>query len=67
MSATSVLSMAFAGIAGDLVGVRNVFFLAGAIVAIGAVISIVGYRGDRRTSPVPGTDAHAAASALATD
>ena len=45
MSAATVLSMAFAGIAGDLVGVRNVFFLAGAIVAVGAVISLIGFRG----------------------
>ena len=33
MSASTVLSMAFAGIAGEIVGVRNVFFLAGGIVA----------------------------------
>lgn len=44
MSASSVLSMAFAGIAGDVVGVRNVFLIAGAIVAIGAVVSFVGFR-----------------------
>lgn len=48
MSAATVLSMAFAGIAGDLVGVRNVFFLAGAIVAVGAVISLIGFRGMQR-------------------
>ena len=35
MSAASVLSMAFAGIAGEVVGVRNVFFLAGAICGVG--------------------------------
>ena len=45
MSAASVLSMAFAGIAGEVVGVRNVFFLAGAICGVGAVISLVGFRG----------------------
>jgi MFS transporter, DHA3 family, macrolide efflux protein len=45
MSAATVLSMAFAGIAGEVVGVRNVFFLAGAIVGAGAVISLVGFRG----------------------
>jgi MFS family permease len=50
MSAATVLSMAFAGIAGDVVGVRNVFFLAGAIVAVGAVISLIGFRG---TQPRP--------------
>jgi MFS family permease len=45
MSAATVLSMAFAGIAGEVVGVRNVFFLAGAIIGAGAVISLVGFRG----------------------
>ena len=50
MSAATVLSMAFAGIAGELVGVRNVFFLAGAIVAVGAVISLVGFRGTQPRS-----------------
>jgi hypothetical protein len=40
--------MAFAGIVGDLVGVRNVFFVAGAIVAVGAVVSLIGFRGERR-------------------
>jgi len=53
MSGATVLSMAFAGIAGDLVGVRNVFFLAGAIVAVGAVISLIGFRGTARR---PATD-----------
>ena len=50
MSAATVLSMAFAGIAGEVVGVRNVFFLAGGICAVGAVISLVGFRG---THPRP--------------
>ena len=50
MSAATVLSMAFAGIAGDVVGVRNVFFLAGAIVAVGAVISLIGFRGTQPRS-----------------
>jgi MFS family permease len=53
MSGTTVLSMAFAGIAGDVVGVRNVFFLAGAVVAVGAVISLIGFRG---THPRSTTD-----------
>jgi MFS transporter, DHA3 family, macrolide efflux protein len=53
MSAATVLSMAFAGIAGDIVGVRTVFFLAGAIVAAGAVISLIGFRG---TQPRPVAD-----------
>ena len=48
MSAASVLSMGFAGIAGDAVGVREVLFVAGAI---------TGYRvprGIRRLSPEGG-------------
>ena len=44
MSATSVLSMGFAGIAGDLIGVREVFFVAGAITGIGALVALLGYR-----------------------
>ena len=52
MSGSSVLSMAFAGIAGDVVGVSNVFFIAGAIVGLGAIVSFVGYRA---ASPAPGT------------
>jgi MFS family permease len=49
MSASSVLSMAFAGIAGDVVGVRNVFLIAGAIVTIGSVVAFFGYRGTTAT------------------
>jgi MFS family permease len=45
MSATSVLSMAFAGIAGDAFGIREAFFAAGAIVAGGFVLAVIGYRG----------------------
>jgi MFS transporter, DHA3 family, macrolide efflux protein len=52
MSAASVTSMAFAGIAGDIVGVRTVFFLASAIVAIGATIALVGFRGTQPRSVV---------------
>ena len=66
MSGSTVLSMAFAGIAGEIVGVRNVFFLAGGICAVGAVISLVGFRGTQsrpvglsepRASGVPATAA----------
>ena len=45
MSATSVLSMAFAGIAGDAIGIRAAFWAAGAIVAGGFVLAVLGYRG----------------------
>jgi MFS family permease len=67
MSASSVLSMAFAGIAGDIVGVRNVFFLAGAVVGIGALVSVVGYRGDRRRPTVTAGEAPQPATVLAVD
>lgn len=67
MSASSVLSMAFAGIAGDLVGVRNVFFLAGAVVGVGALVSVVGYRGDRRAPRSSAVDGPAPAVIAATD
>ena len=56
MSAASVLSMAFAGIAGDIVGVRNVFLGAAAIVAVGGVVAIVGYRGAGRRATAPGSN-----------
>ena len=35
-----------------IVGVSNVFFIAGGIVGLGAIVSFVGYRG---RSPVPAT------------
>ena len=44
MSAASVLSMGLAGIAGDAIGVRAVFFAAGAICAVGFVVALVGFR-----------------------
>ncbi|MEA2544757.1 MAG: hypothetical protein QOI09_30, partial [Chloroflexota bacterium] len=52
MSATSVLSMGFAGIAGDAIGIREVFFVAGAIVAGGFALAVIGYRG-RAAEPMP--------------
>jgi MFS family permease len=59
MSATSVLSMGFAGIAGDAIGIREVFFVAGAIVFVagaivagGFVFAVLGYRG-RAAEPMP--------------
>jgi len=61
MSAASVLSMGFAGIAGDAFGVREVFFAAGAITAVGCVVSIVGFR--RRTSEAPAGTAASAPTA----
>jgi MFS transporter, DHA3 family, macrolide efflux protein len=61
MSAASVLSMGFAGIAGDAFGVREVFFAAGAITGIGCVVSIVGFR--RRPSEAPAATAASAPTA----
>ncbi len=44
MSATSVLSMGFAGIAGDVIGIREVFFVAGVITGLGFLVALFGYR-----------------------
>jgi MFS transporter, DHA3 family, macrolide efflux protein len=44
MSATGVLSMGVAGIAGDVIGIREVFFAAGAITALGFLVALVGFR-----------------------
>jgi hypothetical protein len=53
MSATGVVSMAFAGIAGDVVGVRNVFLGAGLIAGSGALVAIAGYRRRPAAPPDP--------------
>lgn len=45
MSGASIASMLFAGVFGDLLGVRTVFLLSGAIVLAGGVLSLVLYRG----------------------
>ncbi len=47
MSGTSVVSMALAGIFGELVGVRTVFMLAGVVVFVGGVAAAFLYRGSR--------------------
>ncbi len=56
MSGASVLSMGFAGILGDAIGIREVFLVAGAITAIGFVVAVVGFRPGRLPSGsvVPG-------------
>jgi DHA3 family macrolide efflux protein-like MFS transporter len=59
MSAASVLSMGFAGVLGDAIGVREVFFAAGAITGVGFLVAFVGYR--------RGGQANAAATADAPD
>jgi MFS transporter, DHA3 family, macrolide efflux protein len=53
MSAASVLSMGFAGILGDAIGIREVFLVAGAITAMGFVVAVVGYR-PTRAARAPG-------------
>jgi len=45
MSGASIASMLFAGVFGDLLGVRTVFLLAGAIVTAGGVLALILYRG----------------------
>jgi MFS family permease len=52
MSGASVASMALAGIFGDLVGIRTVFLLAGAVVFTGGLAAVVLYRG-ARIAPTP--------------
>lgn len=62
MSAASILSMGLAGIVGDAIGVREVFFLAGAITGLGFLVAFVGYRG-RTASAGAGATAEAAEAA----
>lgn len=51
MSAASILSMGFAGLVGDAVGIREVFFIAAAITGVGCIVSVVGYRGGAADAP----------------
>lgn len=60
MSGAGIASMLFAGVFGELLGVRTVFLLAGAIVTAGGLLALVLYRGivpDTQTAPPdrPGT------------
>ena len=60
MSGAGIASMLFAGVFGELLGVRTVFLLAGAIVTAGGLLALVLYRGvapDTQTTPPdrPGT------------
>ena len=47
MSGASVASMMLAGVFGDLVGVRMVFFIGGAVVVVGGIAAGLLYRGAR--------------------
>jgi MFS family permease len=65
MSGAAIASMLFAGVFGDLLGVRTVFLLAGAIVIAGGLVALVLYRGiapdEQTTLPGrPGTTAERA-------
>ncbi len=51
MSGASVASMMLAGVFGDLVGVRMVFFIGGAVVVIGGIAAGLLYRGVRTEAP----------------
>lgn len=53
MSGASIASMALAGIFGDLLGIREVFFAAAAIVITGGIVSGVLYRGASTAPDVP--------------
>ena len=61
MSGAGVLSMGFAGLLGDAIGIREVFLLGGAVTGIGFVVAVIGYRTDRAQSqaaagaPTPST------------
>ena len=45
ISTSNVLSMAFAGIFGELLGVPGVFVTAAAVIAVGALVSVIMFRG----------------------
>ena len=55
MSGASVASMALAGVFGDVLGIREVFFAAAAIVISGGLLSAVLYRSVGAPSPVAAT------------
>jgi MFS family permease len=45
ISTSNVLSMAFAGLFGEVLGVQGVFLTSGAIIAVGALVSVLLFRG----------------------
>ena len=53
MGAASVLSMALAGVFGDVVGVRNAFVFAGIVVGSAAVVAAIAFRATPAPVPVP--------------
>jgi predicted MFS family arabinose efflux permease len=50
-SMKNVVSMAFAGMLSEMVGVRNVFIVSGVIVVLSGLITVVFFRGEETTSP----------------
>jgi MFS family permease len=65
MSAAGVISMAGAGIAGDALGVREVFFAAGALCGVGLLVALVGFRVGGAARPAANDAAEPVASAPA--
>jgi MFS family permease len=65
MSAAGVISMAGAGIAGDALGVREVFFAAGALCGVGFLVALVGFRVGGAARPAANDAAEPVASAPA--
>jgi MFS family permease len=61
MSGSSVLSMALAGIAGDAIGVREVFLGAGILCGVAFVLTLVGYGRPTRSAPADAATAPSAA------
>lgn len=64
MAAASVLSMALAGVFGDLLGVRHVFVLGGIVIVLAAVMAAALYAG--ATNVTRGVPADTAGDATAT-
>jgi len=66
MSGAGIASMLFAGVFGDILGIRTVFLLSGAIVMAGGVLALVLYRGVPATGePALSDDPRTAAGAPA--
>ncbi|MFI5292792.1 MAG: MFS transporter [Candidatus Limnocylindrales bacterium] len=57
MSGASIASMALAGIFGELIGIRSVFFLAAIVCGLGGVVAVLRYRGLALSEPSTGAEA----------
>lgn len=67
MAAASVLSMAMAGVFGDLLTIRTVFILAGVVVGIAAIVAWVMFRGVDLATAAAGETAERAGTGLAVE